>query len=94
MMYVVGNLQEIVRKAGVSLFVCFFDLQILTVLLTAPLPGRFYSHRSTTVYHSSNHKLVCHLIMASDRIGSRWSKDYGKDAAIAAVVLTYSSQPC
>ena len=41
MMFVVRRLQEIGRKAGVSLFMCFIDLIRRTTPLTAPSCGRY-----------------------------------------------------
>ena len=41
MMFVVCRLQEVGRKAGVSLHMCFVDLQKLTTPLPAPSYGRY-----------------------------------------------------
>ena len=56
-----------------------------------------HSHRSTTAYYSNHLKiprwdeeLVCDLMTASVRIGSRWSKDYGSDACYPRCCSTSS----
>ena len=43
MVFVVRRLQEVVRKAGVPLFMCFIDSRRLTTPLTAPFCGRVLS---------------------------------------------------
>ena len=44
--------------------------------------------------HDGDEELVCDLMAASVRIGSKWGKDYGKDACYLRCCSICSSQPC
>ena len=87
MMFVVRRLQEIGRKAGVSLFMCFIDLQkaygiVDRTLLWQVLTRIGVLPQILAVIQQFHHGMGVEfdLMTASVRIGSRWSKDYGKDA--------------
>ena len=101
MMFVVRRLQEIRRKAGVSLFMCFIHLKkaygtvdrtlLWQVLARIGVPPQMIA----VIQHSTmGWELVCDLMRASVRIGSRWSKDYVKDACYPRCCSTSSLQPC
>ena len=87
MMFVVRRLQEIGRKAGVPLFMCFIDLQkaydtvdrtlLWQVLTSIGVPPQMIA--VIQQFHDGMRACV-QPDDASVWIGSRWSKDYGKDA--------------
>ena len=87
MMFVVRRLQEIGRKAGVSLFMCFIGLQkaydtvdgiiLWQVLTRIGVPPHMIA--VIRQFHDGM-RVVCDLMTASVRIGLRWSKDYDNDA--------------
>ena len=87
MMFVVRRLQEVGRKAGVSLFtMCFIDLQkaydtvdrtlLWQVLALIGVPPQMIA----VIRQFHNGMRACVLPDDGVRIGLRWSKDYGKDA--------------
>ena len=100
-MFVVRRLQEVGRKAGVSLFMCFIDLlkaydtgdrtllwQVLTRIGVPP-------QMLAVIQQLHDGMIAC--VRPDDgvvRIGSRWSKEYGKDAGYARCCSTSFSQPC
>ena len=101
-MFVVCRLQELGRKAGVSVFMCFIDLQQAYVTVDRTLmwqvlirigvlPQMIAASRQSSMMGL---ELVCDLVTASVRIGSRWSKDYGKDVCYPRYCSISSSQPC
>ena len=88
MMVVVRRLQESSRKAGVSLFVCHNDLQkaydtvdrtLLWQVFTR-IGGPLQIKAVIRQFNDGMRAFVYDLTTASARIGSRWSKDYGKEA--------------
>ena len=101
-MFAVHRLQEIGRKASVSLFKYFIDLrESLRHRRPHPPVAGPHSYRCPAAAtddssHPTNPRWdesLWDLMTASVRIGSRWGKDYGKDACYPHCCLT-SSQPC
>ena len=99
MMFVVRRLQEIGRKAGVSLFMCFIDLQkaydtvdrtfLWKVLTRIGVPPQMIA----VIRQFHDGMRAC--VRPDDGVCSlRWSKDYGKDAYYPRYCSTSFSQPC
>ena len=97
MMFVVRRLQEVGWKAGVSLHMCFIDLQkaydtvdrtlLWQILTRIGVPPQM----KAVIRQFHDGMRAC---QASVWIGVRWSKDYGKDACYPRCCSTSSSQPC
>ena len=101
MMFVVRRLQEVGRKAGVSLHMCFIDLQkaydtvdrtlLWQVLTRIGVPPQMIA----VIRQFHDGMRAC--VQPDDgvcSIGLRWSKDYGKDACYPRCCSTSSLQPC
>ena len=101
MMFVVRRLQGIGRKAGVPLFMCFIDPQkaydtvgrtlLWQVFTRIGVPSQMIA--VIQPFHDRMRACV-QLMTASVRIGSKWSKDYGKDTCYPRRCSASSSQPC
>ena len=100
-MFVVRRLQEIGQKAGVSLFMCFIDLQkacdtvdrnlLWQVLTRVEVPPQILA----VIQQFHNGMRAC--VRPDDGVCSDWfkvEKDYGKDACYPRCCSTSSSQPC
>ena len=101
MMVVVRRLQEIGQKAGVSLFMCFIDLQkaydtvdrnlLWQVLTRVGLPPQILA----VIQQFHDGMRAC--VRPDDGVCSDWfkvEKDYGKDACYPRCCSGSSSQLC
>ena len=100
MMFVLRRLPEIGRKAEVSLFMCFIDLQkaydtVDRTLLWQVLTRIGVQPQMIAVIQQLHDGMRAY-VRPDDGIcsmGSRWSKDYGKDACYPRCCSSSFSQP-
>ena len=83
---VVRRLQEVGRKAGVSLHMCFIDLQKAYDTVDRTLLWQVLTRIGVPP------QIIAVIRQFHD--GMRWSKDYGKDSCYPRCCSTSSSQPC
>ena len=99
MMFAVRMLQEIRRKARVSLFICFINLQkaydtvdctlLWQVLTRIGIPPQMIA----VIQQFHDGMRAC--VRSDDGVCSDWFEvEYGKDTCHPRCCLTSSSQPC